>query len=116
MKIIETAGKRGLFHPLLASTAMQAATMTLKPGQSSSDEKENEHPRAEQWLLVISGRGIARVGHRSSRIKKGTLVLIEKREPHQITNTGSGPLVTINFYSPPAYAADGNVLRRASGH
>jgi mannose-6-phosphate isomerase-like protein (cupin superfamily) len=114
MKKIETAGRKKLFQPLYRSAAMQAATMTLKPGQSSSDEKENEHPGAEQWLLVTSGRGVARVGKRSVRLKTGTLLLIEKREPHQITNTGNALLFSVNFYVPPAYTPEADVLRSAS--
>jgi hypothetical protein len=40
--------------------------------------------------------------------------LIEKREPHQITNTGNTLLFTVNFYVPPAYTPHGDVLRSAS--
>jgi hypothetical protein len=42
------------------------------------------------------------------------LLLIEKGEPHQIINTGA-PLVTINFYSPPAYRKNGELLRSNEG-
>jgi mannose-6-phosphate isomerase-like protein (cupin superfamily) len=101
--------KKGLFHPLIQSASVQAATMVLRPGQSSSDEPENEHPRSEQWLFVISGSGTARVGWRSVRLDEGSLLLIEKHEPHRITGRGTKPLVTINFYVPPAYDADGDV-------
>jgi mannose-6-phosphate isomerase-like protein (cupin superfamily) len=109
MKHIKTTGKRAMFSPLFASQSVQAATMTLKPGQSSSDEPENEHPRAEQWLYVVSGSGKARVGERSLRISAGSLLVIEKVEKHKITATGEKPLVTVNFYAPPAYTADGEV-------
>jgi mannose-6-phosphate isomerase-like protein (cupin superfamily) len=36
--------------------------------------------------------------------------LIEKGEPHQITNTGEVPLVTLNLYAPPAYDKQGDPL------
>jgi len=85
--------------------------MTLQPGGSSSDKPENEHPRSEQWLLVISGTGRARVSSRTVSLRARSLLLIEKGEPHQITNTGRAPLVTLNFYSPPAYRKDGKLLR-----
>jgi mannose-6-phosphate isomerase-like protein (cupin superfamily) len=111
MKHIKTTGKRGMFSPLIASQSVQAAMMTLKPGQSSSDEPENEHPKAEQWLYVVSGSGKARVGDRSVRISAGSLLLIEKAESHKITAVGEKPLVTMNFYAPPAYTADGEVKR-----
>lgn len=89
--------------------------MVLQPGQSTGD-KENEHPRAEQWLYVISGAGRARVGRRSVKLGQGSLLLIEKNEKHQVENPGrTAPLVTLNFYVPPAYSRRGEVRRGVKG-
>ncbi|MDB5303134.1 MAG: Mannose-6-phosphate isomerase [Phycisphaerales bacterium] len=109
MKHLSIAKQRDFFKPLIASRNVQAATMVLKAGQSSSDQVENEHPKAEQWLYVIAGAGRAKVGRRAVRLKAGSLLLVEKNEPHQISNTGDEPLVTVNFYSPPAYTKKGEV-------
>jgi len=111
MKHVDTSRAKRLFKPVLASASVQAAMMVLKPGESSSDEPEDEHPKAEQWLFVVSGTGRAKGRGQTVRIKAGSLLLIEKREPHQITNTGNEPLMTVNFYAPPAYGADGEVKR-----
>jgi mannose-6-phosphate isomerase-like protein (cupin superfamily) len=83
-------------------SSSQAAMMTLNPGDSSSEEPEDEHPKAEQWIYVISGSGRAKFMGRTVQLKEGALLLIEKNEAHQITNTGRGLLVTLNFYAPPA--------------
>jgi mannose-6-phosphate isomerase-like protein (cupin superfamily) len=112
MKLIKTGAKRGSFVLLAATHAAQAAMMTLPPGGTSDDEPSNEHPRSEQWLFVISGRGRATIGRRCEALRridlrKNSLLLIEKRELHQIENTGRRPLVTLNFYVPPAYDAEG---------
>jgi mannose-6-phosphate isomerase-like protein (cupin superfamily) len=115
MEHVRTNNKKGLFKPLIESRSVQAAMMTLRPGQSSSDEPEDEHPGAEQWLFVVSGRGRARFGGRSVALGEGSLLLIERREPHQITNTGDEPMVTINFYAPPAYTKGGDVRPSVSG-
>src|SRR5215203_507220 len=49
----------------------------------------------------------ARVGRRSVKLKEGSLLLVEQNEEHQVENTGrKKPLVTLNFYVPPAYARD----------
>ena len=114
MKHIRTTiARNAMFKPLLASRNVQAATMTLRPGQTSGEFRD-EHPRAEQWLFVIAGSGVA-IG-KSSRIaiREGSLLLIEKREPHQIKNTGRNNLVTLNFYAPPAYTSDGEVRESVS--
>jgi mannose-6-phosphate isomerase-like protein (cupin superfamily) len=102
------------FQPLMESPGLQAAMMSLKPGASSSDKVENEHPRAEQWLYVVSGSGVAKVGRRSVRIKKGDLLFIPKKVPHRISNTGRARLTTLNFYSPSAYTREGNVKSSVS--
>ena len=110
MRHINTTGRQKSFFMILASTTTaQAAMMSLKPGQSTSDEPENEHPRCEQWLFVLRGTGRAIVGKRRVALKADSLLLIEKGEPHQITNTGKSPLVTLNFYAPPAYTKGGDL-------
>ena len=87
--------------------------MVLPPGGSTGEKPENEHPRSEQWLYVVSGTGRAVVGNRRATIRGGSLLLIEKGEAHRITNGGRKPLVTLNLYAPPAYGKDEEVLPRA---
>ena len=114
MRHIKTGSKRGLFKPLAATTSAQAAMMVLRPGQSTG-EPDNEHPNSEQWLFVISGSGEAKVNRRKVRVGANSLLLIEKGEVHQVTNTGKKPLITLNFYAPPAYDDKGEVLLSAKG-
>ena len=115
MRHLNTSSHRAFFRVLASSDSAQAAVMVLKPGQTTG-EKQNEHPRAEQWLYVISGGGRARVGKRSVQLKEGSLLLVEQNEEHQVENTGrKKPLVTLNFYVPPAYTPDGKVRLRAKG-
>ena len=109
MKHFSVRGRQPFFKVLADGASSQSAVMTLKPGQSSSDEVTDEHPQSEQWLYVISGTGRAKFKKRSIALKQGSLLLIEKREAHQITNTGKSPLVTLNFYAPAAYGKDGEV-------
>jgi mannose-6-phosphate isomerase-like protein (cupin superfamily) len=84
--------------------------MTLAPGAESNESSANEHAWAEQWLYVVSGTGSARIGRRTVKLRPGSLLLIEKREPHVI-RAGRSRLVTINVYVPPAYRKDGEPLR-----
>ena len=97
-----------MFKVLHSTADAQAAIMTLRPGQETG-EIQNEHPKAEQWLFVISGDGQAIVGRRTLRLKERSLLLIPKREAHQIKNTSKRPMITLNFYAPPAYTKHGEV-------
>jgi mannose-6-phosphate isomerase-like protein (cupin superfamily) len=106
MKSIRLAERSKSFQVLGATRSCQAASMTLKPGESTG-EMQNEHPRCEQWLFVISGSGTVSVPRRRIRVRARSLVLIEKSERHQVKNTGRDLLVTISFYCPPAYTDEG---------
>ena len=111
MKHKLAAVAQGRFQVLLASRSAQCAKMTLRPGASSDEDVSNEHPKSEQWVYVVSGTGRATIiqgkVRRHVKLVPGSVLLIEKRELHQIRNSGSRPLVTINFYVPPAYMPDG---------
>ena len=85
--------------------------MVLEPGDAEGDSS-NRHRGAHQWLFVLSGSGQAKVNGRRHALRAGSLLLIEKKERHEIRNTGRTLLRTLNFYSPPAYRKDGNPLPR----
>ena len=117
MKIAQTRRIRSEFLPFLATKEGQAAYMQLPPGGTSDEEVSNEHPRCEQWLFVISGIGSAVVTskggiRRNVKLGRGSLLVIEQEELHQIKNTGRKPFTSINFYLPPAYRSDGRLRRR----
>ncbi len=90
------------FEVLAGNDRSQCAVMVLESGESTGGP-DNEHEGSDQWLVVISGDGRAIVSGREVPLKQGTVLLIEKGEPHEIRNNSSEPLQTINFYVPPAY-------------
>ena len=97
------------FAVVLGNDRSQAAEMVLPPGDSEGGP-DNRHRGADQWLFVVSGTGQAIVNKRRYRLKANTLLLIERGDLHEIKNTGRAKLVTLNFYVPPAYTADGDEL------
>ena len=84
----------------------QAAEMVLAPGESEGGA-DNRHRGADQWLYVVAGTGVAVVEGQRVPLKAGTLLVIERRERHEVRNTGRGLLKTLNFYYPPAFDKDG---------
>jgi len=100
------------FKVTIGNARAQAASMTLRPGDSEGGPK-NRHRGADQWLYVFSGRGTAIIKGRRHPLKAGTLLLIEHGEQHEIRNTGSELLKTLNIYAPPAYTRDGDELPAA---
>jgi mannose-6-phosphate isomerase-like protein (cupin superfamily) len=114
MKNVQTSRNRKKFGLLASTRAAQAAVMSLSPGESSSDDIANEHPKSEQWLLVLAGRGTATVIGRAARrhdaLRPGSLLVIQRFERHQIRNPYRTTLRTVNFYVPPAYDRAGHPL------
>ena len=97
------------FRVALGNARCQAAEMVIEPGGSEGGPG-NRHRGADQWLFVVDGRGVAKVGGRRIPLKRGALLLIEHGDTHEILNNGREPLRTLNIYSPPAYTRNGNEL------
>ena len=84
------------FHVALSNAHAQIAEMTIAPGAAEGGPG-NLHSGADQWLFVQSGFGIAEVAGKRLSLRRGTVLLIERGEQHQIRNTGRAPLRTLNF-------------------
>ncbi|MEY4641293.1 MAG: hypothetical protein RLZZ227_1287 [Pseudomonadota bacterium] len=97
------------FDVISGNARSQAAVMVLPPGESEGG-KVNGHKGADQWLYVAAGRGVATIDGKKHKLGRGTLLLIEHGEVHEIHNDGSHPLKTLNFYVPPAYNSDEDEL------
>ena len=100
------------FRVVMGNRRSQAAEMVIKPGAAEGGSR-NRHRGADQWLYVVSGKGIARINGRPHSLSAGVLLLIERCNQHEVKNTGRGPLRTLNFYNPPAYRKDGSELPAA---
>ena len=97
------------FHVALGNSHAQIAEMTIAPGAAEGGPG-NRHRGADQWLFVQSGSGEAHVAGKRLPLRRGTVLLIERGEEHEIRNTGRTPLRTLNFYTPPAYRNDDEPL------
>ena len=92
------------FKVIAGTERSQAAVMVLNPGETTGGP-QSRHINSDQWLYVFSGTGWAVVEGAEIKLSKGSLLLIEAGEAHQITS-GSERLETINFYAPPEYPLD----------
>jgi mannose-6-phosphate isomerase-like protein (cupin superfamily) len=97
------------FRVAIGNRRSQAAEMVIAPGKAEGDP-DNRHRGADQWLYVLSGTGVATVNDKKYPLRAGSLMLIERRDRHEIRNTGRGLMKTLNFYVPPAYDSEENEL------
>ena len=99
------------FRVAFGNRRAQAAEMVLAPGDSEGGPS-NRHRGADQWLFVVSGTGAAIVNGKRHPLRAGSLVVIERKDRHEVRNTGRAPLRTLNVYVPPAYTKSGDPLPR----
>ena len=90
------------FDVAVGNRRSQAAQMTIAPGEREGGP-HNRHRGADQWLFVVAGAGRAIVNDRRYALRAGTLLLIERGDTHEVRNTGTVDLKTLNIYLPPAY-------------
>ncbi|HEY3862275.1 MAG TPA: cupin domain-containing protein [Verrucomicrobiae bacterium] len=83
------------------------------PAGGKEGGANNNHHGTDQWLFVVSGKGSATIAGKRITLRTSSLVLIERGQNHEIRNTGSAELVTLNFYIPPAYTKAGSELQAA---
>ena len=93
------------FHLLETTGRTQTATMTLKAGDSTGDEK-NTHPHSDQTVLVLEGELEAEVGIERETLRKGQSLIIPASVPHRFTNRGKETAFAFTVYAPPAYQTD----------
>jgi mannose-6-phosphate isomerase-like protein (cupin superfamily) len=99
------------FRVAFGNRRAQAAAMTIEPGDSEGGP-DNRHRGADQWLFVVEGRGVAIVDGKRHPLRKGSLIVIERGDRHEIRALGRAPLRTLNVYVPPAYDSEGDPLPR----
>src|SRR5690242_2132593 len=99
------------FRVAIGNKRAQSAEMVIPPGDCEGGP-DNRHRGADQWLFVVSGRGLAIVNGKRKSLRDGSILLIEKGSTHEIRNTGRSSSKTINIYVPPAYRSDGEPLPR----
>ena len=109
VKAADVAACSAFFDVLASTEKSQVASMMIAPAKTSG-EFGTEHPQSDQVLLVLAGEASVRVGDETLALKAGDLCVIEAGEPHQVRNSGLGPLRTLNVYAPAAYDQNGNPL------
>lgn len=93
------------FHLLETTGRTQTATMTLRPGEASSDQPER-HPHSDQVLLVLRGELRAEVGEERATLHVNDSLIVPAAMPHRFVNEGTETAFAFTVYGPPAYQTD----------
>jgi len=85
--------------PRHAPAPFEVARWSVEQGSANDLDT---HVSREVWL-IISGEGLATWGDQSASVRAGDAVAFDTGVPHQMRNTGPGPLQVFSVYwQPPA--------------
>lgn len=91
--------ERGPACPVNAAPAIASdrapRMFELPPGKSTGVTRG----KAEHWLYVVAGRGVVQRNGAPISLKRGTLVVIHRKERHEIVNDGAEVLRAISMNS-----------------
>lgn len=86
---------------ILTNARSQVVLMCLQPGE---DIGEETHPGNDQLLVLVKGKGEARLDGSSSGVAKGSMISVPAGTRHNLVNTSSKPIHLYTIYAPPENA------------
>ncbi|SRR5260221_11309820 len=93
------------FHLLETTGRTQTATITLKPGEATS-EGFSAHPHSDQTVVVLDGELVAEVGREHDVLRTGQSLIIPAGAKHRLRNEANETAFAFTVYAPPAYQTD----------
>ena len=93
------------FHLLQTTGRTQTATITLQPGEATSDGF-NRHPHSDQTVVVLDGELVAEVGKEHEVVRQGQSLIIPAGVDHRLRNDANATAFALTVYAPPAYETD----------
>ena len=88
-----------LLHP--GQFGSRNLAITWVEGAPGSEQPAHSHATNEQVYVIVSGRGLMRVGGQAEEVSAGTAVFVPPNTSHSIVNIGDQPLVFVSATSPP---------------
>jgi mannose-6-phosphate isomerase-like protein (cupin superfamily) len=100
--ILEAAWTNDAFRRVvMTGDHEQVVVMTIPVGGEIGEEV---HPRTDQVLAFVDGRGEARLDGQISAVSPNDLVFVRAGTRHNFINVGDLPLRLITIYAPPEHA------------
>jgi hypothetical protein len=91
-------GREGRKESLLGCTATGTAMLY----QLREAWPAHTHDQAEEWIYVVAGEGMLRIGTTEQKVQAGTFSLVPHTISHALMPQGRNPLIIISMLSGPA--------------
>jgi len=83
------------FSSTEGTAASAAVYFELEPGAHVGVHTDS----SEEFLVILEGEGEGMVGDETAPVRTGQMVLVPAMAPHDITNTGDGPLRVLGTFA-----------------
>ena len=93
-------GREGRKESSLGCTATGTAILH----QLREASLNHAHEDADEWIYVVAGEGLLRIGTAEQRVQAGTFSLVPHSTTHTLLPQGRNPLIFISMLSGPACA------------
>jgi mannose-6-phosphate isomerase-like protein (cupin superfamily) len=90
-------GREGRKDSVLGCTETGTATLH----QLRDSWTAHTHDTAEEWIYVVAGEGILRIGTADQKLQAGTFSLVPHTVSHALVPQGRNPLIVISILSGP---------------
>ena len=91
-------GREGRKDSVLGCTTTGTATLH----QLRDTWAAHTHDTAEEWIYVVAGEGVLRIGTADQKLQAGTFSLVPHTISHALVPQGRNPLIVISTLSGPA--------------
>lgn len=96
----QTDANRDFRRVLYTGPHLQLVLMALLPGEEIGTEV---HQTTDQFFHVESGTGEVSIAGRTTRIERGTAIIVPAGARHNVRNTGRTPLKLYTLFAPPEH-------------
>jgi mannose-6-phosphate isomerase-like protein (cupin superfamily) len=111
LDIVRAARENTAFRREVATGDFQQVVVMTIPLEGEIGEEV--HPRTDQLLIFLDGRGEARLNGVTSAVAGGDVVFVPAGVRHNFLNRGDGPMRLVSIYGPPEHAPGTVHLTRA---
>lgn len=87
-----------------------AGVSIIGPGKI---HEEHAHDANQELIVVMGGQGVAKISGREFDIRFGSVIGLDRGEPHAFVNTGATELTLLWIYDPPG--AENKFIKSNSG-
>ena len=92
--------------PIAAGLVHEDAQVSVNVVRIAGPIAPHRHLKSEEIVYLLSGAGTVQVARDTRELRAGDFFVVPRNTPHAFTPSGDGPVVVLQFFSPPFVEGD----------